>query len=81
MAQDRCGTNTLPLTHKMISRLIGVRRATVGDCMSAMEQKGILECSRSLITLLDRDKLLASACKCYGLITSATATATSSDAG
>ena len=82
MAHDRCGgTNTLPLTHKMISRLIGVRRATVGDCMAQMEQKGILELSRSLVTILDREKLLASACKCYSLITSATATTTSVDAG
>lgn len=81
MAQDRCSTSMLPLTHKMISRLIGVRRATVGDCMSAMEQAGILERSRSLITILDREKLLGAACKCYGLITSAAATATSFDAG
>lgn len=73
MAQDRCGTDKLPLTHKMVSRLIGVRRATISDCMSQLEQEGVLAQSRSLITILNREKLLRSACKCYGLINSAQA--------
>ena len=81
MAQDRCGADTLPITHKMISRLIGVRRATIGDCMSQMEQKGMLERSRSLITILDREKLLSSACKCYTLISAANTTFNASTTG
>jgi CRP-like cAMP-binding protein len=72
MAHDRSSSSKLPITHKMISRLIGVRRATIGDCMSEMEEKEVIARSRSLITILDRDKLLSMACKCYGLIYSAT---------
>jgi CRP-like cAMP-binding protein len=71
MAQDRCDTVNLSITHKMLSRLIGVRRATVGDCMAEMEQQGILVRSRSLISIGDRGKLESVACKCYGLISGA----------
>lgn len=71
MAQDRCGQDSLPVTHKMLSRLLGVRRATVSDSLATLEQQGILAQSRSLITIVDRAKLETVTCKCYGLISDA----------
>ncbi len=70
MAQDRCGSTSLHVTQKMVSRLLGVRRATIGDCMAAMEQQDILVRSRSFITITDREKLETVACRCYASISS-----------
>jgi CRP-like cAMP-binding protein len=68
MAQDRCETDTLSITHKMLARLLGVRRATVGECAAALEAQGILGQSRSVIRILDRCRLKSIACKCYDVI-------------
>jgi CRP-like cAMP-binding protein len=71
MAQDRCGTDALPLTHDILARMLGIRRATVTDCIIGLERNGILEKARSLIQIIDRDRLKEGSCSCYGLIRSA----------
>lgn len=68
MAHDRCGTDELTVTQKMLSRVLGVRRATISECLAAMEPDGILERSRSIIRIADRDRLEALACRCYAMI-------------
>jgi CRP-like cAMP-binding protein len=71
MAQDRCGKDALPLTHEMLSRMLGVRRATVSECIAALEQQEILGRARSLIRIMARERLEAIACPCYAVIRSA----------
>jgi CRP-like cAMP-binding protein len=71
MALERCGTEHLSITQKMLSRPLGVRRASIGACLAEMEEQGILQRSRSLISIQDHGKLEDIACKCYGLISRA----------
>jgi CRP-like cAMP-binding protein len=71
MAQDRCGTDSLPLTHDILARMLGIRRATVTDCIMTLEREGILEKARSLIRIIDRSRLKAACCTCYATIRSA----------
>lgn len=71
MLQDRCQTAALPLTHEMVSCMLGVRRATVSDSIAALEEQGILGGSRSLITIVDRRELELIACVCYRIVKSA----------
>jgi CRP-like cAMP-binding protein len=71
MAQDRCGSEALPLTHDVIARMLGIRRATVTDCIIAFERDGLLEKARSLIQIVDRPRLKATTCSCYAVIRSA----------
>lgn len=71
MAQDRCGTDTLPLTHEIIARMLGIRRATVTDCIIGLEKGGIVEKARSLIQITDRDRLKDASCSCYRIIRNA----------
>jgi CRP-like cAMP-binding protein len=71
MAQDRCGSDALPLTHDILARMLGIRRATVTDCIIALEREGVLEKARSLIQIIDRQRLKDSSCSCYGVIRSA----------
>lgn len=68
LAQDKCGAASLPITQKMLSQLLGVRRASISDCMMELEAQGAIICSRSLIKIGERGKLEAAACKCYRLI-------------
>jgi CRP-like cAMP-binding protein len=70
MAQDRCQTEALALTHDMLSRLLGVRRATVSECIGALEEQKILGRARSLIRITARPRLETVACSCYRVIRS-----------
>jgi CRP-like cAMP-binding protein len=71
MAQDRCQTDALPITHEMLSRILGVRRATITRCIRRYEDAGILSKSRSMIRIRGRARLEAIACACYGYIRAA----------
>lgn len=68
MAHDRCMTDDLPLTHQMLARMLGVRRATVSEAVLALEQQGVLAKARSLIQIVDRPRLEQLACYCYGVV-------------
>jgi CRP-like cAMP-binding protein len=68
MAQDRCQTEAIPMTHEMLARMLGVRRATISRCIQRHEDAGILSRSRSLIRIKKRARLEAIACVCYGII-------------
>jgi CRP-like cAMP-binding protein len=68
MAQDHSGKDALPLTHDILARMLGIRRATVTDCIISLERSGMLEKARSLIQIVDRDRLKEAACPCYGMI-------------
>jgi CRP-like cAMP-binding protein len=68
MAQDRCGTAHIALTHKMLARALGVRRPTIGGCIAEFERRGVLYQSRSVINIADRNELEAIACNCYQVI-------------
>lgn len=63
----------LDLTHEFVSQMLGVRRATVTDTLSAFEQRGLITTGRRLITILDVAGLEKAACECHGIIPAARA--------
>lgn len=65
LAQDRSQSDALPITHDMLSRMLGVRRATVSECIAALEQQEVLGRARSLIRINSRCRLQELACPCY----------------
>jgi hypothetical protein len=69
LASDGLGKVELPLTHQMLARLLGVRRASITQCLSVLEEEGALENTRALIRVRDQERLKSVACGCYGLIT------------
>jgi CRP-like cAMP-binding protein len=71
MALDRGETDAIPITQKMLAGLLGVRRASVGECVAELEAKGIVELSRSLVKVVARRDLEDIACKCYSIISNA----------
>lgn len=58
----------LPLTHEALARVLGVRRATISECLQAFHRDGLIETGRGRIRLLDHAALEAVACPCYRLI-------------
>jgi CRP-like cAMP-binding protein len=67
MASDRIGSNTLPMTHEFLSKMLGVRRAGVSAAASALQRSGIIRYQRGRVTIVDPAALQASACECYHL--------------
>ena len=64
-ASDRLGTADLPITHDLMSALLGVRRPTITLIMNGLSQAGIVSPSRGKIHIADRAMLEARACECY----------------
>ena len=58
------------LTQKLISLLLGVRRASITETAISLQSRNIIKYSRGKIEIVDRSKLEAIACECYGKIQS-----------
>jgi len=67
-ALDRSRSDTLPLTQDLLSRMLGIRRASVTVTASRLQRSGVIRSSRGEITILDRRRLEAAACECYAVI-------------
>jgi CRP-like cAMP-binding protein len=65
---DRLHGNTLPVTHDLLGRMLGVRRAGVSVVLQEFERRGIVRRGRGELTVLDRAALELCTCDCYRLI-------------
>ncbi len=71
MAQDRLGRDDLPLTHDVIGKMLGTRRASVTEKLAELEATGAIAAERRHIQVLDRPKLEKLTCGCYHVIRAA----------
>lgn len=67
-AQDRVGHDVLPLTHDMLARLLGVRRATITECIAVLDTERVLSTRRGRLEILDRERLESMSCLCYRIM-------------
>ena len=67
MWHDRVGGDELVITHEFLALLLGVRRQGVTEALHALEGRGLIRASRSLIKIVDRDGLHISANGFYGI--------------
>ncbi len=70
MSHDRANSDSFPITHKFLSRMLGVRRASVTVVANKLQQAGLISYHRGQMTILDRLGLEKASCECYGLIKS-----------
>jgi CRP-like cAMP-binding protein len=68
MTHDRAVGNTFPLTQEFLSRMLGVRRATVNLATGMLKKAGFIKYVRGTVTILDRAGLESSTCECYSAI-------------
>ncbi len=70
LAADRLDDRIIPVTHDMLSVILGVRRASVTTTLAELEGTGGLTRLRGSIDLCDRATLERRTCECYQIIAS-----------
>ena len=65
MVQDRCGLDTLSLTHDHISRILGVFRPSVTCMAQELRDEKVIDYARGGISIRNRKRVEESACACY----------------
>jgi len=68
MAQDRFDSDELPLTHDLLSLMLGVHRPSITIIAGILQRAGLIRYRSGQITILDRIGLEAAACECYGAV-------------
>jgi len=68
VARDAVRSDVLLLTHDVIARLLGTRRASVTVAAGLMQRAGLIKISRGQITILDAQGLKGMSCECYGIL-------------
>lgn len=68
MCQDRTHSDLLPITHEVMSIMLGVRRAGVSVAANKLKTEGLIDYKRGLVRVRDRSGMEAATCECYGVI-------------
>lgn len=68
MVHDRVEEPELPLTQEFLAQMLGARRSTVTIAASNLQRAGMIEYHRGSIRILDRERLIDTACECDGMI-------------
>jgi CRP-like cAMP-binding protein len=68
MAQDRIDAGVLPITHDFLAVMLGTDRPSVSLAAGALQEKRVIRYRRGNVEILNRKKLEASACVCYGVV-------------
>jgi len=67
MTHDRFAGNTVPLTHEIISYMLGARRAGVTEALNKLQANKLIQVARGSIHVLDRKGIEALAGHFYGI--------------
>lgn len=68
LSLDRLPGNELRMTQETLANLLGVRRESVTLVASRLRDQGALDYRRGSIQVLDRAKIEAASCECYGTV-------------
>jgi CRP-like cAMP-binding protein len=65
LSDERVQSDQLPLTHEMLSHMLGTRRSTVTLAAAVFQEAGFIRYQRGRITILNRKKLQEASCPCF----------------
>ncbi len=68
LSLDRLPSSELTMTQELIANMLGVRREGVTAAAGKLQAEGLIHYSRGKITVLDRARLEARVCECYGVV-------------
>jgi len=62
---DRAASDTVPLTQEFLAEMLGVRRTSVTEVATKVQNAGVITYARGVIKILDRPALMRMSCECY----------------
>src|ERR1041384_1761227 len=65
---DRVKKDTLPLTHELISNMLGAERSNATRIARSFQNNGLIQYRYGSITILNRARLESASCECYGVV-------------
>jgi len=68
VARSSLNADEIPLTHDVLAQLLGIRRASVTECLESFENQGLIDAKRGLITIRNPQQLGQVCCNCFGAI-------------
>lgn len=68
MAQDRVDSGLVAMTHDFFATMLGTNRPTVSSAAAILQKRKAIEYTRGGVRIVNRKKLEASTCECYGVI-------------
>lgn len=68
MLHDRLNEDTFALTHRALACMLAVRRATVTEVASSLQDRGFVDYRRGTMRILDRRGLEEHTCICYSVV-------------
>ena len=72
LSLDRLSGSQLAMTQELIANMLGVRREGVTEAAGKLHRLGVIDYSRGLITVRDREQLESLSCECYAVVKSET---------
>lgn len=68
LSHDRLDTNTLVMTHDLISNMLGVRREGITLAAQKLAKRKLIKNVRGTISIIDRQGLEDAVCECYEVV-------------
>ncbi|HEX4485978.1 MAG TPA: Crp/Fnr family transcriptional regulator [Terriglobales bacterium] len=68
MSHDRSGGRSFPITHDLLSQMLGSGRPSVTVAAGTLQRAGLIEYTRGMVKVLSRPGLEGAACECYDAI-------------
>jgi CRP-like cAMP-binding protein len=68
MSHDRSGGRSFPITHDLLSQMLGSGRPSVTVAAGTLQRAGLIEYTRGMVKVLSRPGLEEAACECYDAI-------------
>jgi CRP-like cAMP-binding protein len=68
MSHDRSGGESFPITHDLLSQMLGSGRPSVTVAAGTLQRAGLIEYTRGMVKVLSRSGLEDAACECYEAI-------------
>lgn len=68
MTHDHAPGDEFEMKHEFLAMMLGVTRSVVTRAAGHLQKEKMIRYTRGRVTVLDRDRLEATACECYGVV-------------